>query len=159
MPTPLFHVEIYGIRDMQGRFVRATEEAINAKRQEIQALGQKARDLLRAEAPVRTGRLKRSIIYRTRVNSAMLTQVEVTANVPYLGYVIRGRGPVVARRAQALRFEPGPPGSGFIFRKRVGPAKANPFQARALERLYASGEPGVTSQRIAIRITRAFSGR
>lgn len=47
--------------------------------------------------------------------------------------VHQGRGPVRPRRARVLRFQPRG-GGAFIFRPRVGAAKAKPFLTNALER-------------------------
>ena len=51
---------------------------------------------------------------------------------PHNRWVHDGRGPVVAKRAKALRITL--PGGAVIFRKRVGPAKANPFMQKGLDR-------------------------
>lgn len=73
-------------------------------------------------APVKTGTLRRSIVGVVRPGGGTITGV-VGTNVPYARYVEEGRGPVVAK-GRALRFTIG---GKTLFRKRVGPAKANPF--------------------------------
>jgi len=73
---------------------------------------------------------------------------------PYTGWVIRGRGPVYARRAKALRFQP-VYGGPFIFRRSVGPAKANPFHRRAFARL--GMEPNASANKVAVEVERAFA--
>lgn len=73
-------------------------------------------------APVKTGTLRRSITGVVRPGGGTITGV-VGTNVPYARYVEFGRGPVVAK-GRALRFTIG---GRVLFRKRVGPAKANPF--------------------------------
>lgn len=152
----LVKVEVIGARDLLGRFQRVTQAVATSQRDEMRTLGQKTVTALREEAPVRTGRLRAGITYQTR-QAVTTTELSVYSAAPYTRLVIRGRGPVVARRARALRFEPGPPGSGFIFRHRVGPAKPNPFQARALGRL--GGEPYDTARRMAVTIEGSFAGR
>lgn len=78
------------------------------------------------EAPVKTGHLRRG--HTSKVESAGGTiRGTVGTNVPYARIVHDGRGPVVAR-GRALSFVIG---GRRLFRKRVGPAKANPYFARA----------------------------
>lgn len=152
---PFLSIRIEGNRDVAGRFARATAEVTRARRDEMRELGRWVVTSLQNEAPVRTGRLRKGITFKTH-DSGSETEVRVTSAAPYTVYVIRGRGPVVARRAKALRFEPGPPGSGFIFRKRVGPAKANPFHRRAFGQM--GKEVDMTARRIARRVVAAFEG-
>ncbi len=154
MPVRLLDFKVEGLRDAQGRFAAALKETVAAKREEMRALGRRVVEVMREEAPVRTGYLRDHILFHT-VREGRETELRVTSKAPYTIYVIRGRGPVVAGPGRVLRFEPGPPGSGFIFRKRVGPAKANPFQARAMRRL--GREPELTVARIGRRITSAYA--
>lgn len=156
---PFLEIEITGYRDIQGRFARATAEVQKATRDGLRGLGRRIVAALQVEAPVRRGRLRRGIRMRTDQLSGPVMRLRATSEAPYTFYVIRGRGPVVAGPGKVLRFEPGPPGSGFIFRKRVGPAKANPFQRRAFAALQAEGEPEKTTRSIARQIERAYSGR
>lgn len=153
---PFIDFEIVGFRDVQGRFVRATAAVRTARRDEMRKLGRRVVAALQEQAPVRTGRLRKGIRFNTREAGA-LTTLRVTSEAPYTNLVIRGRGPVFAKNAKALRFEPGPPGSGFIFRKWVGPAKANPFHRRAMAGL--GDEPMQTAKRIGQQIERAYSAR
>lgn len=149
------NIELEGYRDVKGRFAKASAEMVRSRREEMRAMGRRVVTALQAEAPVRTGRLKKGIGFKTH-ESGREMEIRVTSEAPYTHYVIRGRGPVVAIHAKALRFEPGPPGSGFIFRKRVGPAKANPFQARAMAKI--EKEPSYTARQISRRVVAAFSG-
>lgn len=57
--------------------------------------------------------------------------------LPYLRYVLEGRGPVVAIRAKALRFVID---GQVFFRKAVGPAAANPFNEPAERAIEAQAE-------------------
>lgn len=138
---------------MRGRFARATAEVTRARREEMREMGRRVVKALQDEAPVRTGRLRKGIGFKTYESGREL-EIRVTSEAPYTEYVIRGRGPVEAKHAKALRFEPGPPGSGFIFRRRVGPAKANPFQARAMSKI--EREPSYTARQISRRVLAAF---
>ena len=153
---PFLDIKIEGYRDVLGRFARATTEVTTARRDEMRTLGRRVMAALQDEAPVRTGRLKKGIRFNTRESGREVT-VRVTSEAWYTDLVIHGRGPVVAIHAKALRFEPGPPGSGFIFRKRVGPSKPNPFHRRAFAKL--GDEPRLAAARISRRIEAAFSKR
>lgn len=84
---------------------------------------------------------------RTVEIRAGTVRVRITNRAPYLGWVLRGRGPIVARPGKMLRFEI----LGTIFfRKRVGPAKANDFPraARAQMAGELSALPGALQQAI-----------
>ena len=155
MPSfgPLLSIRIEGNRDAQGRFARSIAAVPRARREELRELGRRVVLALQKEAPVRTGRLRKGITFKTR-DSGWESEVRVTSEAPYTVYVIRGRGPVVAKRAKALRFEPGPLGSGFIFRKRVRAAKANPFHRRAFDSL--GDETTMAARRVARRVLAAF---
>ena len=82
----------------------------------------------KAAAPVKTGTLRRSIT-STVSASARSYIARVGTNVPYAIYVEEGRGPIVAGPGKVLRFEIG---GVVFFRKRVGPARAQPFMKNAL---------------------------
>jgi hypothetical protein len=71
----------------------------------------------------------------------------------YLGYVLKGRGPVVAKRAWALRFVID---GQVYFRKRVGPAAANPFDTRVKAQM--RGDVEGLPERIAGRVVRLYGG-
>lgn len=73
---------------------------------------------VKARTPRVTGRLFSSI--NGRVTGIGEVTGRVGANVSYARFVERGRGPVVATRAKALRFR-GRDGR-MIFRRAVGPA-------------------------------------
>lgn len=55
------------------------------------------------------------------------------SDAPYYPTIIKGRGPVVAVRAKALAIRTSCHG-GVIFRKRAGPAKANDYRPRAIQK-------------------------
>lgn len=73
------------------------------------------RDNVRDRTPVDTGRLRASVH-----STAAVLEGRVRTTVFYAPMVERGRGPVVAKRARALRFQVV---SGYIFRRSVGSAK------------------------------------
>lgn len=76
-----------------------------------------------------TGRLYDGITRRgadgnyVRVSGSSLTVGVDYAVIPYARYALEGRGPVVAKRAKALRFVID---GKVMFRKRVGPAPPHP---------------------------------
>lgn len=156
MPEKLLDIEVLGLRDMQGRFAKiaGNQGLKKIRREEFKNLGKKSVKLLRAEAPVRTGDLRKGITFKT-IEKGNETDLKITSKMFYTKWVLKGRGPVFAKTAKALRFEPGPPGSGFIFRKSVGPAKPNPFVDRAMEVLRPEGVK--TGRRIASRVERIFA--
>lgn len=89
------------------------------------------------ETPVRTGKLRRSTVFQI-IGGAMHQVLEIrqAARSPegvFYGYIVReGRGIVKAINAQALHFFIG---DQEFFRKKVGPAKENPYHRRVLARL------------------------
>ena len=152
---PFLSITVEGHRDLLGRFARATTAVTTARREEMRSLGRMAVKALQAEAPVRTGRLKRGIRYNTRESGRNVT-LRITSEAPYTQFVIQGRRGFSAKNARALRFVIN---GTVLYRKRVGPAKANPFHRRAFQSLQAAGEPRKTANRMAVRIKSAFSGR
>lgn len=82
-----------------------------------------AQRMIQREAPRKTGRLKSSVDIRGDLHRKT---VFLNKNVaPYCDWVIDGRPGFTAKNARALRFR-GNDGK-WIFRKRVGPSKKNPF--------------------------------
>lgn len=126
-------MELRGVDRARRKLRNVATGAPNVFREGLQELGQQARRIYREEEPYRTGALRTGTTYRTTIQGD-LYRLRLDSTAKHTDWVMHGRGPVVAIRAKALRFEPGPPGSGVIFRKRVGPAKANPFHQRALQR-------------------------
>jgi phage gpG-like protein len=121
-----FHVDASDIlRDaarMQAAVPMVRQELTQAMQRSVLAVEGRAKGL----APVRTGQLRGSITSEVRPAGGVITGI-VGTNVPYARIVHDGRGPVVAH-GRALRFTIG--GTVF-FRKRVGPAKGNPFLRNA----------------------------
>jgi phage gpG-like protein len=78
------------------------------------------------EAPHKTGTLRRSITSDPVTSTLGI----VGTNIPYAKWVHNGRGPITAGPGKMLRFKIG---GTVLFRKSVGPAKANPFMRRAMQ--------------------------
>ena len=78
----------------------------------------------------RTGRLRAATKKATFYASGTMYMAGALRNdMPYARYVDKGRGPVYPVKAKALRFK-GKNGK-YVFRKRVGPARARPFFTNA----------------------------
>lgn len=90
----------------------------------------RVRDRARANAPVRTGKLRDSIRFRTKTRTQDLTVIEVSSNVPYAKYQEYGIGPVHAAPGGILRFQPKGM-SAFIFRPRTKGFKGKHFMRDA----------------------------
>ena len=103
---------------LKGADAVVRDELVGAMHRSVLTLEAKAK----ANAPVKTGTLRRSITGVVQPGGGAVRGV-VGTNVPYARYVHDGRGPVVAH-GKALRFEIG---GQVLFRKRVGPAKGKPF--------------------------------
>ena len=90
--------------------------------------------LTKAETPVRTGHLRRSIAHKPAVFAGGAVTGSWGTATPYAPYVEEGRGPVVAGPGKVLRFVP--KGSDrAIYRKRVGPAAGHWMFRKAERRL------------------------
>lgn len=111
------------------------------------------------ETPRVTGKLRRSTVFQIiggpRAQALEIRQAAKSPEGVYYGYIVReGRGPVQAINARALHFFIG--GEEF-FRKRVGPAEANPYHRRVLARLMP--QVRAIMERMAERIGAYISGR
>jgi hypothetical protein len=89
------------------------------------------------ETPKVTGKLARSSVFQIVGGTGdQRLEIRQGAQSPlgvFYGFIVReGRGPVKAIKAKALHFFIG--GQEF-FRKSVGPAAANPYHLRVIERL------------------------
>lgn len=96
----------------------------------IRPLGDRYLDVLKAETPEgrgeKPGRLRAA--YETEERYGPTSGgYRIRNQTPYLRPLLRGRGPVAAR-GRALRFVID---GQVFFRRRVGPAKPNPFPDRA----------------------------
>lgn len=112
---------------VQKRIDALPTAAARAQATTVHRLGARYLSVLQAETPVRSGKLRAA--YQVAERSTNLeAEYRITNETEYLKWVVKGRGPVVAKRAKALRFVIG---GKVLFRRRVGPAKANPFPTRA----------------------------
>lgn len=112
----------------------AEEVADTATRLAPRSRGRTPRDVARRAASdarldvsERSGALKRSITYMQLDDGTYV----IGSPLDYAEWVERGRGPVVAKDADALKFTIG---GDTIFRKSVGPAEPQPFLRPALVR-------------------------
>lgn len=85
----------------------------------------------KAETPVKTGHLRRSIAHKPATFAGGVATGSWGTATPYGRYVEEGRGPVVAR-GRALRFEIG---GRVLYRKRVGPAQGRWMFRKATARI------------------------
>ncbi len=135
--------EVEGLEELRKRMANASDALIQA------TLNEGLRDIgrlivpaagtgpLADETPKRSGKLARSSVFQ--ILGGPLNQwleVRQAARSPlgvFYGFIVReGRGPVVAKNAKALHFFIG---NKEFFRKRVGPAAANPYHVRVLNML------------------------
>ncbi len=77
----------------------------------------------------------------------------ITNTTPYLQWVLNGRKAVVAKPGKMLRFTID---GRVFFRKRVGPAKANPFDKAVIDK--ANGDAGQLANDLAAAFVRTFGG-
>lgn len=101
----------------------------------MQPLGQDWTQTLIDETPIgrgsNPGKTRKAYKMRERYGAASAS-VRITNTVPWLAYLLNGRGPVSAKNARALRFEI----DGTVyFRRSVGPAKPNDIPGRAERRM------------------------
>ncbi len=161
----LIAFKILGVAEAKRKFGKVMEGLPEGRLREMRWLMKEAVKYLREEAPIRTGDLRKAMTYRilehtptkTRAG-AFVGQNKGSGPIPpavYVRWVLEGRGRVRAKNARALRFEPGPPGSGFIFRKWVRAAKGNPFEHRAQRRL--QDHPIVVARGIGVWVDRQFA--
>ena len=151
-----FTTKVTGINEVISGLHRAIAEGPNAQAAEIRTLGEKHIALMKDATPIGRGephspRLRDN--YRLDFHFGSTVGYKLTNDAPYLPFVLRGRGPVTATRAKALRFVIG---GQVFFRKSVGPAAPNRFdqQVRAQVQIEAH-QAGLN---IRTRIVRAYRG-
>jgi hypothetical protein len=141
MVSPASHgasVEWRGWRGINGKFA---SEAPHMLAQSLDTLGQAMLDIARDEAPIAgpgdgppgfvPGALRRGITLTAKTEGAR-GHIEVVSTADHTKYVVGGRGSVFPIRAKVLAFWKN---NKLIFRKSVGPAKANEFMDRAAIRI------------------------
>ena len=120
-------IDVTGLDSATSRIASLASVVGRVQAQTVRQLGDTYLKALQAETPVRTGQL-RGAYQTTDSYSEISAEYRITNTTPYLKWVVNGRGPVEATSGKALRFVIN---GQVFFRKRVGPAKANPFPARA----------------------------
>lgn len=95
------------------------------------------KEAVRFNAPVRTGRLRDSVVMERRARKGGI-EITFLSDTPYAGYVERGTPAhmIYPRRARMLHWVD--PGGESVFRKEVHHpgTRANPFVDRAVMELY-----------------------
>jgi hypothetical protein len=142
----LIDISTDGVDEQIARLRRIDANAPRAQAAEIRPVGTQYLATLRRHTPRRSGQLQDAYTTDETMTATSAT-FTIENTTPYIGFVVRGRGPVVATRAKALRFTIG---GRVLFRMRVGPAKANPFVDRTIAAM-ATTVRGL-AQRIADRI-------
>lgn len=136
-------IETYGLKELRTRVNQAGDSTMRISMNDgLRAIGRlfvpaTGTGPLAAETPKVTGKLRRSTVFQIiggpRNQALEIRQAARSLTGVFYGFIVReGRGPVEAKRAKALHF--------FIegqefFRKRVGPAEANPYHVRVFNRL------------------------
>lgn len=128
------------VRFGQGMTTLGSGRVVELARPRFRAMGEAVLKQARGNINNRSGKLSRS---GTNEATGPLEQTvrfsAMNRGFDYAGAVEFGRGPVVARPGKMLRFEIG---GQVLFRKRVGPAKAQ----RVLERGIQQAMPVIDSQ-------------
>ncbi len=127
------------------------------QKQEVQSFGKRYRDAMIAKTPQGHGPKK-----DRRLADAYDVEEDYSANAAfygftnetdYLTYVLNGRGEVEAKPGKVLRFVID---GRVFFRKRVGPASANPFDKGVIDDHRSEGAQ--LGQRIAGRLVDVWEG-
>lgn len=143
------------LRDLAGRFAKASEELVRARRDGLRQLGARYVQEARKEAPKRSGKFAEGLSYRTYVRGDT-PELRTYSPQPLGRWIIDGTPPhkIVARNAPALSFEwpGGPAGPGRYFFKSVNHpgTQPNPFHERAWENIKGEAESALRA------MTRSF---
>lgn len=98
----------------------------------MDVVGSTVATVAKLKVGVDTGRLRQAINHRMIVRKTQVT-ARIQARPKYARIHHEGRGPIEARPGRTLRFK-GRDGQ-IIYRKRVGPAKGNPFLTEAVQQV------------------------
>lgn len=148
-------------RDIHGRFVKASDELTAIKRQELKPEAERLRNLAREEAPRKTGKFAKSIVYRT-YSSGNEVGFTIQSAKPLGDWILEGTRPhrIVARRANVLAFywKNGPRGAGMYYFRSVNHpgTKPNRFMGRAYRRWLPGARACLT--RISTRYVKIIQG-
>lgn len=157
-------IEVQGLAELSDRINRAgSTEGRMILNEGFRAIGRlfvpaTGSGPLAAATPKVTGKLRRSTVFQIIggvMNQVLqIRQAARSALGVFYGHIVReGRGPVEAKSAKALHFFIG--GEEF-FRKRVGPAKPNPYHIGVVRRLMPEIQRIVTG--MGERITAFIAG-
>ena len=147
MPTPILKVEMFGLRDLLGRFAKADTRLTEEVRERGRDLGRRVVERLQATAPVKTGVLRQGIRYRTALTQHGI-ELRLTSQAKHTLFVIYPTRPHIIRpvKARVLHF--------FVDGREVFTrivhhpgTKANPFVARVLNEIDLAAEAGRLSRR------------
>lgn len=137
---------------VERRLAQLTPRAEAAQRDVLRRFGDDVVSVLISRTPVGEAPAKGKRLWQNyqqaRRDVGGGHEVRITNPTPYLRWVLRGRGPVVAR-GRALRFVIG---GRVIYRKRVGPARANPYHRPVIAQ--AKAMAGDVAREIAQQIVR-----
>jgi len=127
-------------RDFAGRFAKVGGATMQIRRSQLDGGMRALVNLLRDEAPVRSGAFRKGIGYRINQTSPLVIQGETFAPEPLATFIKGGTKPhdILPRRGNVLAFfwADGPRGPGTYFFPKVHHpgTKANPYHERALQR-------------------------
>lgn len=149
-------ITITGADTVISTLQRGTQRAGEAQRTEVRRVGGAYLTALRTLTPVgkgeRPGRLRKA--YQTQAQATSTSaSFRITNTTPYIRFVTEGRGPVEAKPGKMLRFVIN---GRVFFRKRVGPAKANPFDEKAAQQM--ESDLNGLAESVARRIAGALEG-
>ncbi len=130
--STLLYAEFVGLKETQSKLSRARGQFVVKTTKVGEQIGKLVVGEIVREAPRgRSGKLGRNIYYRLSPAPNGFA-LEAISGMYYSGWVIGGRGPVYAKYRKALRFQL--KSGEVLYRKSVGPAKANPFHERGWRR-------------------------
>lgn len=123
-------IQIKNLDQTAERMRTMPDRALQAEIEIIKALGDRWLLMLQDETPRGEGETSGALAgnYQTEESAgAGGVEYHIYNLTPYLRYVLKGRGPVYAINAKALRFVIN---GQVFFRRSVGPAEANDFPSR-----------------------------
>lgn len=130
---------------------RTTDQASIIIRRAVFDLGDRYTAELVRQTPRGRGEGSRRRLSRNyftqQFGDATSASYTIKNDAPYLKWVLNGRGPVVAKRGRFLRFVID---GRVFFRRRVGPAAANPFDQQVFRAM--QGDIAATTRAIADQI-------
>lgn len=148
-------------RELSHRARKANKRMDEGRREMMRKIGRTVIFYERLEAPERTGKFKKSLIYRTAQSGATITLKTFSAQ-PLGKWIIGGTRPHIirAKRVKFLRFfwPKGPNGPGVYFFRSVNHpgTKPNPYHERAWRR--AQPEAVVELRKLGGRFVADLSG-